>query len=196
MDFGDGAPDDLDGLARALDDAGRRLLLDVARDAVRAAVLGAPSDVATRQGAPRTPVYGAFVTLDGPGGELRGCIGRLGRPGPAATLVAESAASSAAEDPRFDPVRPDELDGLRLTISLLTPLVWFDPADLPDAVEVGRHGLVVEQPPWRGLLLPQVATELGWDKVRFLEETCRKAGLQRDAWRQGARVAHFSALVF
>ena len=102
-----------------------------------------------------------------------------------AAEVARCAADSASEDPRFPPVAVDELPDLALEISVLGPLEAIDPR--PGAFTIGGHGLVVEQGPRRGLLLPQVATEWGWDAEQFLRQTCVKAGLPPDAWRHGAR---------
>jgi hypothetical protein len=116
-------------------------------------------------------------------------------PGPLADLVAGAGRSAAVGDPRFPPVTAEELNEIALEVSLLTPLQWLAPEELPGAIHIGEHGLVVEKPPARGLLLPQVAVEWGFDATRFLEETCRKAGLPRTAWREGARVARFAALV-
>jgi uncharacterized protein len=137
---------------------------------------------------------GAFVTLKR-NGQLRGCIGTLECRQSLAEEVARCAISAAGQDPRFQPVRASELDDLTVEISVLGPLEQIDPAD-PDAVVVGRHGLVVEQGWRRGLLLPQVAPEWGWDRLEFLAHTCRKAGLPPDAWRHGALVYRFEAEVF
>lgn len=186
---------DAEEIGRRLGNAGRTALLDLARAAVECSARGTPLDPALVAAAPQTVLYGAFVSLHR-GGDLRGCIGLVGRVGPAAPLVADAAESATVRDPRFSRVTPAELAALHVEVSLLTPLEWLEPAALPDAVVVGRHGLVVEDPPRRGLLLPQVATELGWEPAQFLDETCRKAGLAAGAWRRGARVARFGALVF
>jgi len=85
-----------------------------------------------------------------------------------------------------------EVKGLRLEISVLSPLMEIAPQD----IEVGRHGLIISRGDMRGLLLPQVPVEWNWDRERFLNETCRKAGLPPDAWRQGARIQAFTAQVF
>jgi AmmeMemoRadiSam system protein A len=134
----------------------------------------------------------AFVTVK-VGGELRGCIGRVDRTESLATVVARCARAAAFEDPRFDPIRPSDLPGLQVQVSVLS-----DPVPLADvtALEVGRHGLIVERGQCRGLLLPQVAVEYGWTPTEFLEHTCRKAGLSRDAWREGAELFVFEAEVF
>ena len=96
-------------------------------------------------------------------------------------------------DPRFEPVGPEELDEIDVEISVLTPEREIESVD---DIEVGRHGLIVEQGYRRGLLLPQVAVEHRWDRTTFLEHTCLKAGLPRDAWQHGARLLVFEAEVF
>lgn len=135
---------------------------------------------------------GVFVSLHA-GERLRGCLGTLGDAEPLAQAVARLAAAVCHQDPRFAPVTPAEVDALTVEISVLTPRVPL--ADVT-ALEVGRHGVVVEQG-WRhGLLLPQVALEHGWDARALLEHTCLKADLPRDAWRNGADVCVFEADVF
>jgi len=121
---------------------------------------------------------GAFVTLYCDG-HLRGCIGRIEPTEPLARTVAQCAVGAALHDPRFTPVVGEELVRLAIEISVLSPV---EPI-LPEAVKVGTHGLVVQREHFRGVLLPQVAVERAWTRERFLEETCRKAGLPRDAWR-------------
>jgi AmmeMemoRadiSam system protein A len=172
--------------------AEKRQLLDIARHSVFASV-GAE---------PRTPVpdlplphaSGVFVTIKR-NGELRGCLGTLSGVDQLAREVARCAADSAQEDPRFSPVGREEVAELSLEISVLGPLEPIDPHD-PTAIMIGRHGLVVEQGRHRGLLLPQVATEWEWSREQFLRQTCLKAGLPYDAWRQGAAVFRFEAEVF
>jgi len=141
-----------------------------------------------------TRVTGAFVTIKR-NGELRGCLGTLECKRPLAEEVARLAASSSHEDPRFEPVRASELADLQYEVSILGPLEPIDPR-APDAIVIGRHGLVVEQGVRRGLLLPQVATEWHWDRDQFLAHTCRKAGLPSDAWQRSATVYRFDAEVF
>lgn len=121
---------------------------------------------------------GAFVTLYCDG-YLRGCIGRIEPAEPLASTVAQCAVSAALHDPRFTPVAGEELVRLTIEISVLSAV---EPI-LPEAVNVGTHGLVVQREHFRGVLLPQVAVERAWTRERFLEETCRKAGLPPDAWR-------------
>jgi AmmeMemoRadiSam system protein A len=164
-------------------------LLSLARRALEARVRrGDPP----RNDEPFEIASGAFVTILH-AGELRGCLGRLNVNLPLSQLVVELAQSVADSDPRFDPVRPDELQDITFEISVLTPEREVESAD---AIEVGRHGLIVEQGRNRGLLLPQVATEHGWDRDTFLDHTCLKAGLRPGAWRRGARVYVFEAEVF
>jgi len=145
---------------------------------------------------PQTPLFqrraGAFVTLRKQH-ELRGCIGQPEPHDPLGSVIVHCAAAAALEDPRFPPVELAELPSIAVEISVLTPLVKMSD---PGAVEVGRHGLVVARGGRRGLLLPQVPTEWHWSREEFLEQTCRKAGLPRDAWRQGADVFSFEAEIF
>jgi AmmeMemoRadiSam system protein A len=174
-------------------DAQQRSLVEIARAAVTLAVTGGAAPPPA--GADEWPgASGAFVTLKC-GGRLRGCIGTLQCRRPLADEIARAAVSAAREDPRFDPLRPAELGDLAIEISVLGPLEAIDPRD-PAAFVIGDHGLVVEQGTRRGLLLPQVATEWGWDREQFLSQTCVKAGLPPDAWRRGARVYRFPAEVF
>jgi AmmeMemoRadiSam system protein A len=133
----------------------------------------------------------AFVTLT-KNGRLRGCIGYTEASAPLFKVVQECAVAAATEDPRFPPVSPNELPTLRIEISVLTPLVPIR----PEEVEVGRHGLMVSQGRMRGLLLPQVPVEWGWDRETFLDQTCVKAGLPPSAWRHGATLRAFTAEVF
>ena len=135
---------------------------------------------------------GAFVTLT-KRGELRGCIGFIEPVAPLGRAVIQAAIYAASEDPRFPAVGAAELKDLRFEISVLTPLREIrDPRD----VKVGTHGLVVERDGQRGLLLPQVPVENNWDRVTFLEQGSLKAGLPRDAWRRGAKLFVFEAIVF
>jgi AmmeMemoRadiSam system protein A len=135
---------------------------------------------------------GAFVSIFHDGA-LRGCLGRLNSPLPIAVLVAELAQAVADSDPRFNRVTPQELDGIDVEISVLTREREIGSVD---EIEVGRHGLIVEQGTNRGLLLPQVPEEHGWDRDAFLHHTCLKAGLAADAWRRGARLFVFEAQIF
>ncbi len=135
---------------------------------------------------------GAFVTLT-KAGDLRGCIGFIEPVLPLGRAVIRTAIYAATEDPRFPPVTAAELKDLRIEISVLTPAREI--AD-PRQVKVGTHGLIVEKDGSKGVLLPQVPVENGWDRETFLIQGCLKAGLPRDAWKHGAKLSVFEAIVF
>ena len=134
---------------------------------------------------------GLFVTLRKEG-QLRGCIGWVTSEEPLRRGVLRCAIAAATEDPRFDAVEETELRALRIEISVLSPLV---PVNGPEEIRVGRDGLLIEEGGRRGLLLPQVALEAGWDRAALLEGLCRKAGLARQSWRH-ADLRRFTAEVF
>ncbi len=135
---------------------------------------------------------GAFVSLHTKDGALRGCIGRMAGDGPLGDLLLELAVSAAANDPRFQPVQPGELDEIVCEVSVLSPMQPIAPED----VQVGLHGLYVQRSGQSGVLLPQVATEWQWDRETFLQQVCRKAGLPDNAWREpGTRLLAFTAQV-
>jgi len=170
----------------------RRVLLGLARRAIVEAVRhGRVPEVPSPTGR-LSQHSGAFVTLHCRG-RLRGCIGQVEPAYPLANTVTRCAVAAAQEDPRFDLVRPEELSELEIEISILSPL---EPIR-PEQIEVGVHGLMVSRGGLRGLLLPQVATQYGWTREHFLEETCVKAGLERNAWKDSAtRIEAFTAEVF
>ena len=169
-------------------------LLALARRAVAAHFAGEPpprlaSDRSEAFGQPRA----LFVTFRRQG-RLRGCIGTLAPEGDLPRMVGKFALRAALEDPRFPPLAPAELPECAIEISVLTAP---RPLERPEDVQVGRDGLIVEADGRSGLLLPQVATEWGFDREAFLAETCRKAGLPYDAWqRSETRVWVFQAEVF
>ena len=169
----------------------RQLLLKLAREALAAHVGVAPAHVPSDIAVLLQP-RGAFVTLHNRG-ELRGCIGHIEANQPLGTVVTRCAVAAGTTDPRFPPITPTELEQLDIEISLLGPL---ESIGGHEDIEIGRHGLVVEMGWQRGLLLPQVATEWGWDAETFLSQTCHKAGLAKDAWKRGARIWRFEAEVF
>jgi len=147
-----------------------------------------------RESPPRGPLTdpgAAFVTLTWRG-RLRGCIGYTEPVAPLYRTVQECAVAAATEDPRFPPVTPRELDEIRIELSVLTPL-W---PIRPEEVVVGTHGLMIRKGSRRGLLLPQVAVEHGWDRTTFLDQVCMKAGLPPGSWREGAELYGFTAEVF
>lgn len=172
----------------------QRFLLGLARRAIAASLAGAPLDLdaeAARLPSEELKRPGVtFVTLLRQG-RMRGCLGSL-RPGLLYRSVAECAVLAALHDPRFSPVAAEEAPGLTIEISVLSP---FFPIE-PNQVKPGEHGLLIARGYQRGLLLPQVAQEHGWSREKFLEETCCKAGLEPDAWKKGANVKAFTALVF
>lgn len=135
---------------------------------------------------------GVFVTLH-VRGQLQGCIGVTEPSEPLGEAIARCAVSAALEDPRFVPMKEAQLQEMSIEISLLSPL---EPI-LPEAIEIGRHGLLIIHHAQRGLLLPQVAIEHHLNREQFLEETCRKAGLWRDAWKDPeTRLLGFTCEVF
>jgi len=135
---------------------------------------------------------GVFVSLH-KGENLRGCIGWIAPIKKLIEGVISNTISASSNDPRFSPVRESELKDISIEISVLTPMVEFSSLD---EIEIGRDGLYIEKGGRRGLLLPQVAVEWGWNKKEFLEETCLKAGLSRNAWQKDACLFKFSAQVF
>lgn len=136
---------------------------------------------------------GAFVTLHKKG-QLRGCIGYIEGHGPLYKTVEEMAEAAAFRDPRFPPVKEKELTDIEIEISVLTPLKKIQ--DINE-IQVGKHGIYIKRDWFSGLLLPQVATEYGWDRLTFLEHTCQKAGLPPNAWKEkGTEIYIFSADIF
>ncbi len=170
----------------------KKLLIEVARRALIAAVeYGKMLDVLPSEANLMEP-GGAFVSLHRRA-RLRGCVGQMRSEQPLVHVVAYCAKAAALEDPRFDPVRRDELAEIEIELSILSRLEEI----APERIEAGRHGLMVSRGRQRGVLLPQVATQFRWAAARFLEETCVKAGLERDAWKDsGTRIEAFTAEVF
>jgi len=144
-------------------------------------------------------VRGVFVTIKR-GERLRGCIGRPTPEKPIGAVVVEAAIDAALHDPRVSAVKPEEIGDVTVSVSVLSPpesLPTTDPDAYPEHVEVGTHGLIAERGRSRGLLLPQVAVDQDWDAETFLDETCRKAGLLPDIWRQGdVDLERFTGQVF
>jgi len=168
----------------------RVALLHIAHQAIEAEVEGKPFFLE----APTphlTEPRGVFTTIYYHE-HLRGCVGYIAAVSPLYLAVAETARAAAFEDTRFSPVQWDEVQELKVSLSVLSAPKPIDPTQ----VEIGQHGLLISQHGHRGLLLPQVATEHGWDRETFLRETCYKAGLPPDAWKHGARVEAFTAEVF
>ncbi len=134
---------------------------------------------------------GSFTTIYLQG-QLRGCVGYVLPIISLYRTVAETARAAAFEDSRFSPVTLEEARAIEVSLSVLSPLRTI----MPEEVEIGIHGLVVSYGGRRGLLLPQVPVEHGWDRLTFIEQTCQKAGLPRDAWKKGAILEAFNAEVF
>ena len=168
----------------------RRLLLRVAHTSIESAF-----DNQQTSWDPPTPHLaeprGAFTTIY-LHGQLRGCVGYVMPIAPVYRTVAETARAAAFDDSRFTPVTREEAPQLEVSLSILSPLRPIAAED----IEIGKHGLLISQHGYRGLLLPQVPAEHGWDRVTFLEQTCRKAGLPTDAWHRGASIEAFTAEVF
>jgi len=172
-------------------DADRHLLLQIARDAILRHV--AAEHAPPPAGSPLLDQpAAAFVTIRNHG-ELRGCIGHIEPDEPLGRVITRCAVAACSSDPRFPAVTASELPHLDVELSLLGAL---EPIAGPEEIEIGRHGLVVERGWQRGLLLPQVATEWKWDAPTFLSQTCHKAGLPLEAWKQGAKLWRFEAEVF
>lgn len=141
---------------------------------------------------------GVFVTLT-KNGELRGCIGFPYPHLPLGQAIQDASCAAAREDPRFHPVGPGELPGIRIEVTILTvpSLLHADPAERPGAIQVGKHGLIVRGYGRSGLLLPQVPVEWKWDSLEFLDHTCMKAGLPSGCWKErGVEIYTFEGQIF
>ena len=170
----------------------KRLLLAIARQAVIKAVQSGESlEKFSNDEALQRP-GGAFVTLHYRG-RLRGCVGQLPSEAALASVIAHCAKSAALKDPRFEAVRINELPGIEIELSVLSHPAIATQRE----IEPGKHGLIVSCGWKRGVLLPQVAAQFHWNAQRFLEETCAKAGISRDAWKdRGTLIQTFTAEVF
>ncbi len=178
---------------RELNDREKEILLGIARKAVETHVRTGKSYIEPREEMTLNLRNGCFVTIK-QAGKLRGCIGNFQSELPLFKEVAEMAAASATKDPRFYPMKEEDLDNFSLEISVLSPLKKIEEIG---EIEVGHHGIYLEKGFYRGVLLPQVAAEHGWDRETFLRQTCVKAGLPTDAWRaEDAEIYIFSAQIF
>jgi AmmeMemoRadiSam system protein A len=176
-----------------LSTADKQLLLHVARDSIETHLKGKAATPVKTDSAVLCEARGAFVSLHRQG-QLRGCIGFIEAVKPLLQTVREMAVSAAFHDPRFRPLQADELADLEIEISVLSPLRLIKNTD---EIEVGKHGLYIVRGLNRGLLLPQVATQYHWNRLQFLEQTCYKAGLPPDAWKDPqTQIYAFSAAVF
>jgi len=175
-----------------LTEADQQFLLQIARNAVTSYLAGRTPMLPEVPSGVLTEPCGIFVSLH-KGQELRGCIGNIYAASPLYRSAAECAIAAAVGDPRFMPLTPAELATVEFEISVLSLLERV--LDVRNIV-IGKHGLLISKNNARGLLLPQVAATFGWDRERFLQETCKKAGLKPDDWQHDATIQSFSALVF
>ncbi len=171
----------------------QQVLLEIARQAIIRGVLTGEEYIEPREEKSLNRRSGCFVTIR-QSGKLRGCIGNFQSELPLFREVARMALASATRDPRFYPMKEADLEAFDVEISVLSPL---SKVDSTEEIEVGIHGIYIEKGFYRGVLLPQVATEHGWDRATFLKQTCVKAGLPTNAWEaDDAEIYVFSAQVF
>ena len=175
-----------------LNDTEKNILLKIARDTINEYIKNGKKTSMPEVSENLSQIQGAFVTLT-KNGQLRGCIGNIVGINPLAKTIQEMAISASTEDPRFPAVTPDEIDNLKIEISVLSKLEKIKPED----VEVGKHGLLIKKGIYQGVLLPQVPTEYGWTREEFLKHTCLKAGLDENAWiDEETELLAFTAEVF
>ena len=181
------------GISLGLTEEEKKTLRQIAHSAIKGRLRGQKSSEVEVLTETLKEKRGAFVSLH-MHGQLRGCIGSIQPAKPLHQIVEEMSAAAAFNDPRFESLTAKELKDVELEISVLTPLQRI--RDLKE-IEVGKHGLYIKKGVYSGLLLPQVATEYNWDRLTFLEETCRKAGLPRHAWKEkDTEIYLFSADIF
>lgn len=177
----------------SLSDSQRNILLKFARATIVAHLSGKTLPLLPKVKDEFASKNGAFVTLH-KRKTLRGCIGNMVGHGPLVNTIQEMAIAAATSDPRFMPVRIDEMPEIDLEISVLSPMRRI--TDVSE-IQVGVHGIMMSRGLNRGVLLPQVAVEYNWDRETFLKETCNKAGLPADAWKDSkTTIEIFSAEVF
>jgi hypothetical protein len=181
------------GIDLGLNEGEKKTLHHIARTVIENKAKGKPAPDFKIESPILKENRGAFVTIHKKG-ELRGCIGYIEGRGPLYKTIVEMAEAAAFRDPRFTPVKEKELPELELEISVLTPLQKIKEAN---EIQVGKHGIYIKKGWFSGLLLPQVATEYGWDHLTFLEHTCQKAGLPSNAWKEkDTEIYIFSADIF
>jgi hypothetical protein len=179
-------------MAELLTKKEQRDLLKIARDTITGYVTSGKIPTIETASRGLNLESGCFVTIK-QGGQLRGCIGNFVSDKPLYRLVQEMGVSAATRDPRFYPMKPQDLNDFELEISVLSPLERISSVD---EIRVGTHGIYLVKNGSRGVLLPQVASEYGWDLETFLRHTCLKAGLPENAWKKDCEIYIFSALVF
>ncbi len=181
------------GISLGLTNEEKKLLREIARASIERRLKKEKPPKIEISGEHLKENRGAFVSLHRRG-QLRGCIGMIQPSRPLHQVIDEMATAAAFEDGRFEPLSADELKDLEVEISVLTPLQKLQNIE---EIEIGKHGLYIKKGFYSGLLLPQVATEYNWNRQTFLEETCRKAGLPRNAWKEkGTEIYLFSADIF
>lgn len=178
-----------------LSDRQKAILLQLARDAIGASLRGEPEITApgTADAELAQTLAGVFISLH-VGDELRGCIGSIEHSRPLLESVCAMAVAASCNDPRFEPLRLEELPRTRIEISVITPL---QPLHSLQDLQIGIHGVMIRLGKRHGLLLPQVASQRRWDAAMFMRHVCRKAGLPEEAWQDPkAELLYFSAEVF
>ena len=181
------------GMQDVLNAEEQKLLKGIAREAISSELEKRPYSLSETLPEVFEMPCGAFVTLT-VRNRLRGCIGHITATAPLSDTVRAVAVSAAFEDPRFSPITEREWADIDLEVSVLTPLERVE--NIED-ITPGVHGLYVRKGYQTGLLLPQVATEYGWNRETFLEQTCRKAGLRKNDWKEkDTEVYWFKAQVF
>jgi AmmeMemoRadiSam system protein A len=175
-----------------MNDQQKKRLLGIARDSIRVYLETGKRLDLTETDPELIKESGVFVTLH-EHDRLRGCIGYIQGVKPLYQAVAEMALEAAVNDPRFQPIDKKELGDIDIEISVMSPLEKIDD---PAGIEVGKHGILIKKGYNSGLLLPQVATQYGWGREQFLQQTCNKAGLGANEWKKGADIYIFSAEVF
>jgi len=177
---------------KCLSSAEKEKLISIARESIISFINERPVpdfDVKEEQ---LLATQGCFVTIKREG-KLRGCLGQFTSDRPLHQLVKDMAIAAATRDPRFYPMGCEDLESFEIEISVLSPLKKIESIE---EIEVGKHGLYIEKNFYRGVLLPQVAVEHGWDRNTFLSQTCQKAGLDKNDWKEEADIYTFIAEVF
>jgi AmmeMemoRadiSam system protein A len=170
------------------------MLFRIARESIAGALAGKPEPAPTVTEPNLLVKRGVFVTLTNQG-RLRGCIGHFGQDTPLYEIVAEMASAAATQDYRFmyDPVTPKEMEVMDIKISVLSDLRKIRSID---EIEIGKHGIWIRQGSRSGTYLPEVATEMGWDREEFVEHCClEKAGLPADAYKKGAEMLVYTSQI-
>lgn len=169
----------------------QKTLLDLARNSIISFITNGTVPIFESNSTGLNRHCGCFVTIQ-QHGKLRGCIGNFVSDKPLCRLVQEMAVAAATHDPRFYPMKAEDLVSFDLEISILSPLNLLQSID---EIQVGLHGLYIVKGASRGVLLPQVAVEYGWNRLAFLQHTCIKAGLPENAWESNCAIYGFTAQI-